>query len=74
MGDFKRAMQAASDHGMRFLPIPGRDTLAEIFCAKCDWPLIYRDTVIKQYADEPYGCGHCALSAEHGRPCAGHAQ
>ena len=56
----KRAMQLAVDHGMTYRPIPGREDIAEIFCAKCDWPLINRDTVILQYANEPYGCGHCS--------------
>ena len=74
MDDLKRAMQAAVDHGMTYRRIPGREDIAEIFCAKCDWPLISRDTVIEKYANEPYGCAHCTQSAEEGRPCPGHAQ
>lgn len=74
MTDIKRAMHLAVDRGMTYRPILGREDIAEIFCAKCDWPLIYRDTVVEQYANEPYGCGHCAQSAEHGRPGPGHAQ
>ena len=70
----KRAMQLAVDHGMTYRPVPGREDIAEIFCPKCDWPLVYRDTVVSKYANEPYGCGHCAQSAEHGRPCPGHTQ
>ena len=57
MDDFKRAMQAASAHGMRFLPI--RDDLAAIFCAKCGWPDSHRETVIGEYANEPFGCSRC---------------
>ena len=64
MDDFKRAMQAASAHGMRFLPI--RDDLAAIFCAKCGWPDSHRETVIEQYASEPYGCPRCADNLEKG--------
>ena len=56
----KRAMHLAVDHGMTYRPVPGRENIAEIFCSKCGWPLIYRDTSIEQYAREPYGCGHCA--------------
>ena len=61
MDDFKRAMQAANEHGMRFLPI--HDTVAAIFCAKCGWPDSHRETVIEQYANDPYGCAHCAEGA-----------
>ena len=60
----KRAMQLAVDHGMTYRPVPGREGIAEIFCPKCDWPLVYRDTVVEQYAREPYGCGHCAQQAQ----------
>ena len=44
MDDFKRAMQAANKHGMRFLPI--HDTVAAIVCPKCGWPDSHRETVI----------------------------
>ena len=68
MDDFKRAMQAAADHGMRFLPIPGREGVVAIFCAKCGWPDSHRETVIEQYANKPYGCPRCALGAKDGLP------
>ena len=62
MGDFKRAMQAAAEHGMRFLPI--HEAVAAIFCAKCGWPDSHREAVIEQYAGEPYGCPRCAAKLE----------
>ena len=62
MDDFKRAMQAANEHGMRFLPI--HDTVVAIFCGKCGWPDSHRETNIKIYANEPYGCPRCAVKAE----------
>ncbi len=67
----KRAMQLAHDRGMTYRPIRGREDIAEIFCAKCDWPLIYRDTVIEQYANDPYGCARCAVRADDAPTCPG---
>ena len=65
MSDLKRAMLGAHDRGMKFLPLHHTDRLADIFCATCGWPKTHRETVIERYANEPYGCAHCTLSAEH---------
>ncbi len=62
----KRAMQLAVGLGMAYRQIDGREDIADIFCLKCDWPLINRETVLEQYVREPYGCPHCAEGAGHG--------
>jgi len=70
----KCAMQGAHDRGMKLVTLHHTDRLADIFCATCGWPDTHRETVIKQYADDPYRCLRCAQSAEHGRPGPRHAQ
>ncbi len=67
----KRAMQLAHDRGMTLVTLHHTDRLADIFCATCGWPKTHRETVIDQYANEPYGCHPCSWSAEYGRPCSG---
>lgn len=62
----RRAMELAAEHGMRFQTVHCNDRVADIFCPKCDWPLINRETVIEQYVREPYSCPHCARNAGHG--------
>lgn len=64
MDDFKRAMQLAGEHGMRFQPVHSRVGIADIFCAKCGWPKTNRETKIEQFAREPYGCVPCGKKAE----------
>ena len=71
MADLKRAMQSAVDRGMTLVTLHHSDRLADIFCATCGWPKTHRETVIEQYANDPYGCPRCAEDAPT-RP--GHAQ
>ena len=62
----KRAMQLAIEHGMFYRPILDREDIAEITCIECGWPLVYSETIIEQYVEEPYGCAPCAAVKENG--------
>lgn len=53
-----KAMQAAAEHGMRFLPLHNAVDRADIYCPKCGWPPSHRETVTSRYIREPYGCGN----------------
>ncbi len=79
----KRAMENAHDRGMKLVQCRTDAGLARVACTTCGWPQHLRlgaapadeyDVLIERYALAPHGCHPCRWSAEHGRPCPGHAQ
>ncbi len=70
----KRAMQLAAERGMTLVQCPTDEGLARIACNVCGWPHTGFDVLVKRYDLAPHGCHPCQWSAEHGRPCPGHAQ
>ncbi len=75
MNHLKRAMENANDRGMKLVQCQADAGLARIACTTCGWPHTDEfDVLIERYALAPHGCLPCTWSAEHGRPCPGHAQ